>query len=53
MKALQNKMKAMQGPGTLLKEEVDSEDIAEIVAKWTGIPVAKMLQGERDKLLNL
>ena len=43
----------MQGPGTLLKEEVDSEDIAEIVAKWTGIPVAKMLQGERDKLLNL
>ncbi len=53
MKTLQNKMKAMQGSGTLLKEEVDSEDIAEIVAKWTGIPVAKMLQGEREKLLNL
>ena len=53
MNALQNKMKAMQGPGTLLKEEVDSEDIAEIVAKWTGIPVAKMLQSEREKLLNL
>ena len=53
MKALQNKMKAMQGSGTLLKEEVDSEDIAEIVAKWTGIPVARMLQGEREKLLNL
>ena len=53
MNALQNKMKAMQGPGTLLKEEVGSEDIAEIVAKWTGIPVAKMLQREREKLLNL
>ncbi len=53
MKALQNKMKAMQGSGTLLKEEVDSEDIAEIVAKWTGIPVTRMLQGDREKLLNL
>lgn len=38
---------------TMLKEEVTSEDIAEIVAKWTGIPVAKMLQGEREKLLHL
>jgi len=37
----------------ILKEEVDPEDIAEVVAKWTGIPVAKMLQGERDKLLHL
>ena len=37
----------------LLKEEVDQEDIAEIVAKWTGIPVAKMLQSEREKLLQL
>jgi ATP-dependent Clp protease ATP-binding subunit ClpB len=36
-----------------MKEEVDSEDIAEIVAKWTGIPVARMLQSEREKLLNL
>ena len=50
---LQNKMKVMQGSGTLLKEEVDSEDIAEIVAKWTGIPVSKMLQSEREKLLSL
>lgn len=47
------KMKAMQGEKSLLKEEVDSEDIAEVVAKWTGIPVSKMLQSEREKLLNL
>lgn len=38
---------------SLLKEEVDSEDIAEVVAKWTGIPVSKMLQSEREKLLQL
>lgn len=49
----QLKMKEMQGEKTLLKEEVDSEDIAEVVAKWTGIPVSKMLQSERDKLLHL
>ncbi|WP_333820441.1 ATP-dependent chaperone ClpB [Ohtaekwangia sp.] len=49
----QLKMKEMQGEKTLLKEEVDSEDIAEVVAKWTGIPVSKMLQSEREKLLNL
>ena len=47
------KMKEMQGEKSLLKEEVDSEDIAEVVAKWTGIPVSRMLQSERDKLLNL
>ncbi len=50
---LQQKMKAMQGEKSLLKEEVDSEDIAEVVARWTGIPVAKMLQSEREKLLHL
>jgi ATP-dependent Clp protease ATP-binding subunit ClpB len=49
----QEKMKEMQGEKTLLKEEVDSEDIAEVVAKWTGIPVSKMLQSEREKLLHL
>lgn len=49
----QKKMKEMQGEKSLLKEEVDSEDIAEVVAKWTGIPVNKMLQSEREKLLNL
>ncbi|MDO5608330.1 MAG: ATP-dependent chaperone ClpB [Capnocytophaga sp.] len=38
---------------SLIKEEVTAEDIAEVVAKWTGIPVSKMLQGEREKLLNL
>jgi len=43
----------MQAGHQLLKEEVDSEDIAEVVAKWTGIPVAKMLQSERVKLLHL
>lgn len=50
---LKLKMREMQGEKTLLKEEVDSEDIAEVVAKWTGIPVSKMLQSEREKLLHL
>jgi ATP-dependent Clp protease ATP-binding subunit ClpB len=49
----QQKMKDMQGEKSLLKEEVDSEDIAEVVAKWTGIPVSKMLQSDREKLLQL
>ena len=39
--------------GSLIKEEVDSDDIAEVVARWTGIPVQKMMQTERDKLLHL
>jgi ATP-dependent Clp protease ATP-binding subunit ClpB len=37
----------------MLKEEVDAEDIAEIVSKWTGIPLSKMLEGEREKLLHI
>jgi ATP-dependent Clp protease ATP-binding subunit ClpB len=41
------------GGKTLLKEEVDGEDIAAIIAKWTGIPVSKLMQGERDKLVHL
>jgi len=49
----QAQMKEMQNEHPLLKEEVDSEDIAEVVAKWTGIPVSKMLQSEREKLLHL
>ena len=49
----QLEMKKMQTGHSLLKEEVDSEDIAEVVAKWTGIPVSKMLQSEREKLLHL
>jgi ATP-dependent Clp protease ATP-binding subunit ClpB len=46
-------MKKMQASQSLLKEEVDSEDIAEVVARWTGIPVSKMLQSDREKLLHL
>src|SRR6185437_12911212 len=50
---LQNQLQELQQHGTVMKEEVTSEDIAEVVAKWTGIPVAKMLQSEREKLLKL
>jgi ATP-dependent Clp protease ATP-binding subunit ClpB len=50
---LNRQMKEMQGETSLLKEEVDAEDIAEVVAKWTGIPVSKMLQSDREKLLHL
>lgn len=46
-------LQEQQQSGTLIKEEVTNEDIAEVVAKWTGIPVTKMLQSEREKLLNL
>jgi ATP-dependent Clp protease ATP-binding subunit ClpB len=53
LQEFQMKMKEAQGEKSLLKEEVDSEDIAEVVAKWTGIPVSKMLQSEREKLLHL
>ncbi|MEZ4945198.1 MAG: ATP-dependent chaperone ClpB [Cyclobacteriaceae bacterium] len=53
LKEAQEKMKELQGEHSLLKEEVDSEDIAEVVAKWTGIPLSKMLQSEREKLLTL
>ncbi|MBL7850056.1 MAG: ATP-dependent chaperone ClpB [Cyclobacteriaceae bacterium] len=49
---LQAQMTTM-ADGALLKEEVDSDDIAEVVAKWTGIPVSRMLQSEREKLLTL
>ena len=44
---------AASGSGPLIDEEVDEDDIAEVVARWTGIPVAKMMQSERDKLLHL
>ena len=53
LKALQEQAEAFKSNSPLLKEEVEPEDVAEIVAKWTGIPVAKMLQGEREKLLTL
>jgi ATP-dependent Clp protease ATP-binding subunit ClpB len=51
--ALQQQAHGHKSDSPILKEEIDQEDIAEIVAKWTGIPVAKMLQGEKDKLLHL
>ncbi len=50
---LQEELSAQQEAGTLIKEEVTTDDIAEVVAKWTGIPVTKMLQSEREKLLKL
>ncbi len=50
---LQQKLHDMQGDKALIKEEVDSEDIADVVSKWTGIPVTKMLQTEKEKLLHL
>jgi len=50
---LQGQLLELQKHGTVMKEEVTAEDIAEIVAKWTGIPVAKMLQSDREKLLKL
>lgn len=54
LKVAQEKMIQMQESGKLLvKEEVDAEDIAEIVSKWTGIPVTRMLQSEREKLIDL
>lgn len=52
IKAAQEALQSVGGQ-TLIKEEVDSDDIAEVVARWTGIPVNKMLQSEKDKLLNL
>ncbi len=50
---LRSQLNQMHESGSLLKEEVSSEDIAEVVAKWTGIPVSKMMQGDREKLLHL
>lgn len=50
---LQQQLAENQAGKSLIKEEVTREDIAEVVAKWTGIPVMKMLQGEREKLLHL
>ena len=50
---LEEELAEQQTAGTLIKEEVTYEDIAEVVAKWTGIPVTKMMQSEREKLLKL
>ena len=53
IQAAENKLKSMQGSGALLKEEVDAEEIASIVARWTGIPVSRLLEGETQKLLHM
>ncbi len=53
IKDVQEKLHQMQGGEAMIKEEVDSEDIADVVSRWTGIPVNKMLQSEREKLLHL
>lgn len=50
---LQSQLHDMQGSKAMVKEEVDAVDIADVVSRWTGIPVNKMLQSEKDKLLNL
>ncbi|HYQ58785.1 MAG TPA: AAA family ATPase, partial [Draconibacterium sp.] len=50
---LQAELEEMKKGENLIKEEVDTEDIAEVVARWTGIPVSKMLQSEREKLLDM
>lgn len=51
--SLQAKLHDMQGESPMIKEEVDAEDIADVVSRWTGIPVNKMVQSEKDKLLHL
>jgi ATP-dependent Clp protease ATP-binding subunit ClpB len=53
LELLKKQMNEIQAESPLLKEEVDNEDIADVVAKWTGIPVSKMLQSDREKLLHL
>ena len=53
IKAIQEDLKHKQGDSALIKEEVTAEDIADVVSRWTGIPVSKMLQSEREKLLHL
>ncbi len=49
----QQELADMQGAGSMLKEEVDAEDVAEVVSRWTNIPVTKLLEGEREKLLTM
>ena len=51
--SIQLQLKATQGSEAMVREEVTADDIAEVVSRWTGIPVTKMLQSERDKLLHL
>ena len=53
IKNIQQQLQATQGGDAMIREEVTAEDIAEVVSRWTGIPVTKMLQSEREKLLHL
>ena len=53
IKDVQEKLKTLQGGVAMIKEEVDAEDIADVVSRWTGIPVSKMMQSEKEKLLHL
>ena len=53
IKSIQEDLKRKQGDNAMIKEEVTAEDIADVVSRWTGIPVSKMMQSERDKLLHL
>jgi ATP-dependent Clp protease ATP-binding subunit ClpB len=53
LKVEQDKLAVFQQDGVMLKEEVDEEDVAEVVAKWTGIPVSRMLEGEMQKLVTM
>src|SRR5215208_1947925 len=53
LKAEQDRLAKFQQDGVMLKEEVDEEDVAEVVAKWTGIPVSRMLEGEMQKLVTM
>ncbi len=53
IETLKQTLQQMQGEGAMIKEEVDSDDIAEVVSRWTGIPVSKMQKSERQKLLAL
>ncbi len=53
IKSIQEELKRKQGDSAMIKEEVTAEDIADVVSRWTGIPVNKMLQSEREKLLHL
>ena len=53
MQAAEERLKTLQSEGALLKEEVDAEEIAEVVSRWTGIPISRLLEGEMQKLLHM
>ena len=53
IESLEQKLRARQGNEAMVKEEVTADDIADVVSRWTGIPVSKMLQSEREKLIHL